>query len=651
MKKNKTKSKLSLNLTILVYIMIILTAASITTVSTLMFQAYLYDFFETSAVMANKVLLNDLSVEYERLDNVRSNLVRDTAFIESVRASDSTDISKIYESIPKEKAVYAIVTDRKGNLIWNSDNAKLSSFDVSAALNGEAGGKLVADANVPLSYQLVSPVYDKKNLIIGACIVGFDLADTSYIDGIKEQTNNHATIFAGDTRYTTTVIGKDGNRAVGTQMSDNVKKVVIDEGKEYKGVALILDEQYYCYYVPIKDESGAVLGAYFTGTPLAASKKQFALAVIISIAIGLACIVISAIIVMYYLKKKVAIPIGAVNELALEMSEGNLDSADFSIKFGRDEVGEFARTLQATKHTLNSYINDLTRILTAMADGDFSREPEVTYQGNFKKIEEAVNQIQQQLKTVITSINRSSEEVMLGAAQISDGSQTLAEGTTKQASAIQELSAAINEISVKITQNANDAEKAEQLSSDVEDKMERQNEEMQSMLSAMQEIEAKSNEISKIIKTIDDIAFQTNILALNAAVEAARAGAAGKGFAVVADEVRNLASKSAEAARNTNFLISASIDAVNNGAEIARVTAEAMEEVMNISRNTRELISGISAASAAQADAIQQVTAGIDQISHVVQQNSATAEESAASCEELSGQSKMLKDQVSLFKV
>jgi methyl-accepting chemotaxis protein len=128
-------------------------------------------------------------------------------------------------------------------------------------------------------------------------------------------------------------------------------EVVIDEGKEYKGVALILDEQYYCYYVPIKDESGAVLGAYFTGTPLAASKKPFALAVIISIAIGLACIVISAIIVMYYLKKKVAVPIGAVNELALEMSEGNLDSADFSIKFGRDEVGEFARTLQATKHT------------------------------------------------------------------------------------------------------------------------------------------------------------------------------------------------------------------------------------------------------------------------------------------------------------
>ncbi len=651
MKKNKTKSKLSLNLTILVYIMIILTAASITTVSTLMFQAYLYDFFETSAVMANKVLLNDLSTEYERLDNVRSNLVRDTIFIESVRASDGTDIGKIYESIPKKEAVYAIVTDRKGNLIWNSDNAKLSSFDVSAALNGEAGGKLVADANVPLSYQLVSPIYDKRNLIIGACIVGFDLSDTSYIDGIKEQTNNHATIFAGDTRYTTTVIGKDGNRAVGTQMSDNVKKVVIDEGKEYKGVALILDEQYYCYYVPIKDESGAVLGAYFTGTPLAASKREFALSVIISIAIGLACIVISAIIVMYYLKKKVAVPIGAVNELALEMSEGNLDSADFSIKFGRDEVGEFARTLQATKHTLNSYINDLTRILTAMADGDFSREPEVTYQGNFKRIEEAVNQIQQQLKTVITSINRSSEEVMLGAAQISDGSQTLAEGTTKQASAIQELSAAINEISVKITHNANNAEKAEKLSSDVEDKMERQNEEMQSMLSAMQEIEAKSNEISKIIKTIDDIAFQTNILALNAAVEAARAGAAGKGFAVVADEVRNLASKSAEAARNTNFLISASIDAVNNGAEIARVTAEAMEEVMNISRNTRELISGISAASAAQADAIQQVTAGIDQISHVVQQNSATAEESAASCEELSGQSKMLKDQVSLFKV
>ena len=248
-------------------------------------------------------------------------------------------------------------------------------------------------------------------------------------------------------------------------------------------------------------------------------------------------------------------------------------------------------------------------------------------------------------------MNASSQEVMIGSSQMANGSQVLADGTTKQANAIEELTATITDISKHVQLNAENAAKAEKLSSDVQNKVIFQNEEMTNMLNAMADIEDKSNEIGKIIKTIDDIAFQTNILALNAAVEAARAGAAGKGFAVVADEVRNLASKSAEAAKNTTNLISASIDAVNNGAAIANSTAESMKEVMEISKETNSLIINIATATNEQADAISQVTIGLDQISQVVQQNSATAEETAASCEELSGQSRLLKEQVARFKI
>ena len=198
---------------------------------------------------------------------------------------------------------------------------------------------------------------------------------------------------------------------------------------------------------------------------------------------------------------------------------------------------------------------------------------------------------------------------------------------------------------------AQNAAKAGEISKQTEDEVNLQDSSIQNMVTAMSDISNTSKEIEKIIKTIEDISFQTNILALNAAVEAARAGDAGKGFAVVADEVRNLANKSAEAAKSTTTLISASIDAVNKGSKIAGETAESMKKVKDKTAETAGLIVTIAEASAEQTDAIKQITSGIDQISQVVQMNSATAEETAASCEELNGQSRMLKDQVSRFKI
>ena len=235
--------------------------------------------------------------------------------------------------------------------------------------------------------------------------------------------------------------------------------------------------------------------------------------------------------------------------------------------------------------------------------------------------------------------------------QVSSGAQALSQGATEQASSVEELAASINEISNNINQTAQQAQDASDKSMQVGEKAGESNNRMHDMLQAMADINASSGEIGKIIKTIEDIAFQTNILALNAAVEAARAGAAGKGFAVVADEVRNLASKSAEASKNTAVLIENSLQAVENGKRIADETAQSLEVVISDIQEASSLMGSIAKAATDQAESISQITLGIDQISSVVQTNSATAEESAAASEELSGQAQILNELVRKFRL
>lgn len=238
-----------------------------------------------------------------------------------------------------------------------------------------------------------------------------------------------------------------------------------------------------------------------------------------------------------------------------------------------------------------------------------------------------------------------------GSTQVSSGAQALSQGTTEQASSIEELASTIQLISDQVRQNADSALQAQQTIREVGGKLTKSNQEMQGLTEAMGEISSSSSQIGKIIKTIEDIAFQTNILALNAAVEAARAGAAGKGFAVVADEVRNLAGKSSEASKSTASLIEATISAVKGGASLADETAASLLEVVEGTQVIIAQINQIADSSAEQAASIAQVTLGVEQISAVVQTNSATAEESAATSEELSGQAQILKELVGGFKL
>lgn len=345
-------------------------------------------------------------------------------------------------------------------------------------------------------------------------------------------------------------------------------------------------------------------------------------------------------------------PLKHLSNTANRIADGELD-VDVVVK-SMDEVGHVSEAIRQTVLRLKdyiSYINEISDVLNEIADGNMDFELKQKYEGEFSKIRDALMNISTTLTATLSQINMAAEQVASGSDQVALGAQALSQGSIAQSSAVEELASTIAQISENVRMNADNAQKAKDYSEETSSEVAVSNTKMHDMMDAISQISSKSTEIGKIIKTIEDIAFQTNILALNAAVEAARAGQAGKGFAVVADEVRNLASKSAEAAKNTTVLIEDTVKAVDNGTRIADETAKSMQDVVKSTGNVTELIKKIADASKEQAVSIAEVTSGVDQVASIIQTNSATAEESAATAEELSGQAQMLKDLVGGFKL
>lgn len=356
--------------------------------------------------------------------------------------------------------------------------------------------------------------------------------------------------------------------------------------------------------------------------------------------------------IMYAVVGIITKPIKKVTEVTNKMANGELN-VDINIR-SNDEIGELSKSIGKLADRLKKYIDyidESVNVLDKFADGNIVIDLKNDYSGEFAKLKEALIHVAESQKTVLGKIMESSGLINANAEQVSSGSQILAQGTTEQASAIEELSAEMDEIYSTILRNQKHAEGAGNSARTSSEEVVKSNAKMHEMLMAMDEISNSSSEIGKIIKVIDDIAFQTNILALNAAVEAARAGSAGKGFAVVADEVRNLAGKSAEAAKQTTVLIENSILAINKGTSLAAEAGKSLERIVSKTNHTNEMISEIVAASAQQTSSINQIKSGVEQISSVVQQNAATAEASAANSEELSGQVQILNDLVSRFTI
>lgn len=367
-------------------------------------------------------------------------------------------------------------------------------------------------------------------------------------------------------------------------------------------------------------------------------------------AVSVIAVIIAVFLIIILVRRIIGRPVAELNNVAAKIAEGELNQ---TIRHSsNDELGELAENFGRTVVRLRDYvdyIDEVSEKLQEIAQGNLAFTLSHDYVGEFAKIRESLEKISLSLNGTMSQINQAAGEVAEGSGYVSDGAQILSQGSSQQTSAVDLLATHISEVSDGIQKTASGAKKANDIAQQAGSKLLESNDKMQQMNAAIQRISGKSSEIHNIIKTIEDIAFQTNILALNAAVEAAREGAAGKGFAVVADEVRNLAGKSSEAAKNTTVLIDQTVEAVEEGMHLADDTAASLMEVVELAEQVTKLIDGIAHYSAQQADATEAVIGGIDQISNVVQSNMATAEKSAAASEQLSGQANMLRDLVSRF--
>ncbi|MBR1663741.1 MAG: hypothetical protein IJ696_05385 [Ruminococcus sp.] len=457
-------------------------------------------------------------------------------------------------------------------------------------------------------------VLDKEGTVIAS-------SDTSLIEQRKNYIND------GDASYKEVsekmVLGESGNM-----------KLEVD------------GENFGSYYEPVPGSDGwslCVTGSYKNAL------KGVRQSIFVSLGLAVFLIMLE-VIVAFKVAGKITKSVEYSAERLDQLAYGDIHS-EAEVRYTNDEIEDMTSSLSVAVRELQRYITTISDNLQSMSEGDFSGGKELEFKGDFIKISDSFKEINTTLGSLITEINVAASEVLIGVRQISNDSAALADGSTKQSTAVEELTTTMSRVAEQAENNAKNAKNAAKISQTSAQNVEDHEAELKKMLTAIGEVKQKSNEISSIIKTIEDISFQTNILALNASIEAARAGDAGKGFAVVADEVVDLANKSSQAAQDSAELISQTIAAVNRGYKAADESTKKMGQVKELSQKVSDLIVDISQNSDDQAAAIAQTTAGIEQISEVVAQNSVTAIHTASSCEQLSAQATQLRDKISKLKV
>ncbi|MCR4925524.1 MAG: hypothetical protein K5917_04460 [Clostridiales bacterium] len=474
-------------------------------------------------------------------------------------------------------------------------------------------------------------IIDKEGVIIAHPNEDYVVSRSNFVELVKD-------VNKSDKEYTTYNSMAKLTEAMLANKSGDIK---LNDGIKLDGKTVV------AHYMRISDSDDWTICVL---TPRSEMMTYYYSSIVFEVAILIVILVLSTVFVYITIVKPITNPISDLMKRVELMEKGDLHT-EVPIPIVQDEIYSLSVDLQNTLSAINSYIMDISQILGNMASNDFTDSVDRDYKGDFSEIRTSLEHILVVLNEEFLAFGESSSQVSNGSAEVSNAAQALAQGATEQASAVQELSATIADINDKVKATADNAIKANEKGNEVGEEVQISAERMAELLSAMQDIDNASNEISNIMKTIEDIAFQTNILALNASVEAARAGEAGKGFSVVADEVRNLAVKCSDASKNTAELIRNSMELTKKGTTLADHTAESLNKVVETTQEVLNIVDNISMASQEQAKAIDQINLGVEQISSVVQTNSATAEQSAAASEQLNTQANNMNQAIAKFKL
>ena len=624
-----------------------LTAITLLTASVLFFSKYVGITAITDVETYQSVLQAQVQMRHDIATASSSLMASDPQIQAAMRSKDrEVLISRAIEMQATTAVEFCTITDTSGMVIARSHEPEKFGDDVTSqkniveALTGKQFTGIEQGTAVKLSIRSGAPVYTDDGQFIGVVSSGFRLDQETFVDQMKKLFNSEVTVFLGDERISTTVI-KDGSRAIGTKAEEKISTQVLS-GNSYYGEAKVLEQSAFVGYSPITGADGDIIGMLFLGrytNESSAAIREFALRG------GLIAFVIllfaAPLIIM--IARRVVAPVQVMLRAAEQMADGAIDvQVEVNTK---DEMNDLAMSFSKMIDHMRNQANEIAQI----SSGDLSGT--INVRSSKDDVGLALQTMINLNNQVFSEIIEAARQVSSGAIQVADGAQNLAQGSTEQASSIDALSSAIAEVYQKTQINTAGADEALSLINRVDTLMNESMQSMSQMLKSMRGISDASDNISRIIKVIDDIAFQTNILALNAAVEAARAGQHGKGFAVVADEVRNLAAKSAAAAKETSELIAGNVDRVQEGNRIVEKTEKSLQSVAECAQMNAKSIIKISQANREQEESLSQISQGIERISIVVQANTATAEQSAATSEEMSSLSNVLTELVSRFKL